>query len=117
MQMYKILDLCGPHCVSIEEGEKVRKIIVENLSNGKTIELDFDGVQTLTSSFLNSAIGRLYGEFEKSKIENAIKVKGLDKSDGALMAIVIKNAIEFYAKDPKAREAAKDVIKDLKEDS
>ena len=117
MQTYKILDLCGPHCVSIEEGEKVRKIIVENLHNNKTVELDFVGVLTLTSSFLNSAIGRLYGEFEKSKIEDALRVKGLDKNDEALMAIVIKNAIEFYAKDQKARDAAKDVIRDLKEDS
>jgi len=117
MQIYKIFDLCGPHCVSIEEGEKVRKIIVDNFNNGKTIELDFNGVQTLTSSFLNSAIGRLYGDFEKSKIENFLGVKGLDKSDEALMAIVIKNAIEFYAKDQRAREAARDVIKDLKEDN
>ena len=50
-------------CVAACDGQKVYEIIKAALCENKKIELSFAYVNELTPTFLNSAIGQLYGCF------------------------------------------------------
>jgi len=60
----QIASLVGSNlCIASDDGEKVHDAIVAALRNGKKVRLSFEGVEDLTSAFLNTAVGQLYGEF------------------------------------------------------
>ena len=49
-------------CVAAEDGEKVFAQIKKALLKGKKIDISFLNVKMLTSAFLNTSIGKVYGE-------------------------------------------------------
>ena len=66
--------------------------------------LDFAGVGTLTSSFLNAAIARLYSSFPADELERRLLWEGLDDTDKGILHLVMKNAALFYAADQGQRD-------------
>jgi len=55
----------GSECTSLDQGEKVYNLLLGELKQKKTVEVDFQGVQTLFSPFLMGSLGKLLGHFEK----------------------------------------------------
>lgn len=51
-------------CNTAKDGEEVRAKIVPFLRNQKQVELSFDGVEDVPSSFINAAIVTLLNEFD-----------------------------------------------------
>ena len=41
----------GPNCSSIDDGEKILKLIRPELTKGFTVELDFEGVKSVFTPF------------------------------------------------------------------
>lgn len=89
----------NPMCVEASDGEKVCRIISEFLKNDKKISLSFQNIEMITSAFLNSAIGVLYGKFDEQKIKSSVKIQDLNATDAMLLKRVIETAKLFY-KDP-----------------
>ncbi|MBM3300876.1 MAG: STAS-like domain-containing protein, partial [Deltaproteobacteria bacterium] len=50
-------------CVAADDGQKVYEQIAAALKQGWGVQLSFRNVTSLTSAFLNAAVGQLYGEF------------------------------------------------------
>ncbi len=67
--------------------------------------LDFSGVKTLTSSFLNAALGCLFASFSVDTLTQKLKYLGLDPTDEKLVKLVVTNAIQFYAATPELQQA------------
>jgi hypothetical protein len=67
--------------------------------------LDFSGVRTLTSSFLNAAVGCLVASFSINRLDTQLKWTGLDATDEKLLRLVLKNAARFYSATPDGRAA------------
>ena len=67
-----VADRFGSICVSSEDGAKLCALIQESLDRSETVTLDFAGVTTLASLFLNNAIGCLYGSYNKNLLEEKI---------------------------------------------
>lgn len=109
----KPLDLFGPHCVKAEHGEQLFASIVPALSDGHDVRLDFSGVQTLVSLFLNPAIGRLYGKFEQGFLDGHLHISGLDEVDQNVVSVVIQNAKDFYSKGKAERQRQDQIVKDV----
>lgn len=61
----QLLDTIGPECVSLDQGDKVYDLLLGQLKEKNTVEVDFQGVQTLFSPFLMGCLGKLLGHFEK----------------------------------------------------
>lgn len=83
-------------CVTDGDGKKVYDVIFCAVSNGNEVIISFDGVTDLTSAFLNNAIGRLYGKFEKDYIKSKLRVSDMSKSDMVLLKIVVDRAKSFF---------------------
>jgi hypothetical protein len=95
--------LVGPACVAGSAGIKVKTQVEAAFTRGSTVVLDFSGVTTLTTSFLNQAVGALREHASKADLEAKLSVSGLDKLDAQLYRLVMIGADRFYAgKDPRS---------------
>ena len=96
-----IFEVVGsPLCVASNDGQKVYNRLTAALEADRSIVLSFRNVTTLTSAFLNTAIGQLYGSFSEEKIRSRLKVKNVESDDLALLKRVVDNA-KLYFKDPQ----------------
>ena len=65
----------SPLCVASGDGQKVYNRIAAVLKQDRRVLLSFRNVSTLTSAFLNTAIGQLYGAFDEDQIRALLKVE------------------------------------------
>ena len=87
-------------CVASGDGQKVYERLSVALKADRNVTLSFHNVTTLTSAFLNAAIGQLYGTFSKEQIRDLLKVVDAEQDDLALLKRVVDNA-KLYFKDPE----------------
>lgn len=90
----------SPLCVASDDGQKVYDRLDAALKADRIVSLSFHNVTTLTSAFLNAAIGQLYGTFSEEHIRTQLKVEDMEQDDLALLKRVVDNA-KLYFKDPK----------------
>ena len=83
-------------CTSEEDGERVYTQIKKAMKSDLKVEISFQNVESLTTHFLDDAIGRLYGDFTESKIKESLSVKGLGIYNTLLLKRVISNAKSFF---------------------
>ena len=86
-------------CVASDDGQKVYDRIEAALKEGRSVALSFRNVTSLTSAFLNAAIGQLYGSFDEEQIRARLKVQNMEADDRALLKRVVDTAKEYF-KDP-----------------
>jgi CRISPR/Cas system CSM-associated protein Csm2 small subunit len=55
----KILEEVGRQCLSLDQGERLYRILQPALKNKETVQLDFSGVENMLTPFLHAAIGKL----------------------------------------------------------
>lgn len=92
-----VFEIVGsPLCVASDDGQKVYDRLRVALIDEHKVKLSFHNVELLTSAFLNSAIGQLYGEFNEEKIRTLLDVKEITPSDIALLKRVISTAKEYF---------------------
>lgn len=97
----RIFDIVGgPLCVSADDGQRVHDKIAPLLRGGTPVVLSFERVETLIPTFLNVAIGQLYGEFHEDRIREMVTVQDMDAEDRAVLKRVVDNA-KAYFKAPK----------------
>ncbi len=69
----RLIETIGPECISLDQGEKVYRLLLGELNDKKTVEVDFQGIETLFSPFLMGCLGKLLGHFEKEALmENLV---------------------------------------------
>lgn len=89
--------LGGPLAVSTEDGQALHDRIAPLLRAGQRVALGFDGMQTTTPTFLNAAIGQLYGEFEHGEIRALLSVRDAASADLALLKRIVENSKAYFA--------------------
>src|SRR5262245_3805813 len=93
----RVIDYLGPVCVDPEDGARLSARTKEALSRGESVCLDFTGVTTLASAFLNAAVGCLYASFSEEDLSRRLSWKGLDETDESVLRFVQRNAVRFYS--------------------
>ena len=91
-------------CISVKDGEKVFAKVKAILNDGGRVRLSFKGVGLITGAFLNGAIGRLFGIFDKKKIHESVRVRDIEEGYLLLIKAIADNAIRYY-KDPARQKA------------
>ncbi len=100
----------SPLCVASGDGQKVYDRLAATLRQNRRVVLSFLNVSTLTSAFLNTAIGQLYGEFNENHIRELLKVEDMEGEDLALLKRVVDTA-KLYFKDPERfNQAARETL-------
>jgi STAS-like domain of unknown function (DUF4325) len=92
-------------CVASDDGQKVYNRLNAALKEGQNVTLSFRNITTLTSAFLNSAIGQLYGSFTEEQIRSLLKVQDIQKDDLGLLKRVVETAKQYF-KDPRKFDQA-----------
>lgn len=111
MRTLKVSIICGKHCLAPDEGEALFKEIYGTLQKGEDVLLDFNGVDTLASSFLNTAVGRLFGKFDYGFLDARLQWVGLDQQDERVLRLVIENAKEHFQKSEAEREITAKIVR------
>lgn len=94
----RILDVVGgPLAVSTDDGQALHDRIAPLLRCRLRVALGFDGMQITTPTFLNAAVGQLYGEFEHGEIRALLSVRDAGPDDLALLQRVVENAKHYFA--------------------
>ncbi len=108
-----IFEIVGsPLCVASNDGQKVYERLAAGLKEGRNVMLSFHNVSTLTSAFLNAAIGQLYGEFSEDHIRSLLKVQDMQADDLALLKRVVETAKQYFSDPPKFDQAVQDSLGD-----
>ena len=96
-------------CTASDDGEKVHIKIAEALGRGDRVQISFQGVEDLTSAFLNAAVGQLYGEFPEDKLRSVL-LPPLEASpeDLALLKRVVDRAKAFFQDPERFKRAARE---------
>ncbi|MGQ3891796.1 STAS-like domain-containing protein [Legionella sp. CNM-4043-24] len=106
-----VFEIVGsPLCVASGDGQKVFSRLVAALNDNREIILSFGNVTILTSAFLNTAIGQLYGTMSEEKIRSLLHVEDMQADDIALLKRVIDTAKQYFADPNKFEKAIHDVI-------
>ena len=86
----------GKAAVSTEDGDSLFETISAFLEKDFEVVLDFINIETLTSTFLNAAIGQLYSRFEGPFLREHLRVNNLAPEDRELMIKIIERAKEYF---------------------
>ncbi len=61
-------DMIGDKLESLDDGGKLYQAIHKELQGGAQVELDFTGVRSIITPFLNASLGKLLDVFEKETL-------------------------------------------------
>lgn len=101
----------GSICVTAGAGESLCVLATTALQAGIPVQINFAGVETLATRFLNPAIGCLYATFEEKFLSSMLTLKGLDAIDTQIVETVQRNAIRFSRATSDQQAAIIDVSK------
>ena len=98
--LLNVFEIIGsPLCVASDDGQKVYERIQKALIQGRSVTLSFMNVTSLTSAFLNAAVGQLYGESSEEEIRAKLTVRDMEPDDLVLLKRVVETA-KVYFQDP-----------------
>jgi len=97
-------------CVASEQGEKVHSLLKAALRQQHEVDLSFENVSVLTSAFLNSAVGQLYGEFSEMDIQAGLSVSDMSQEDADLLRRVVETAKSYFSNPDQLRRARREVL-------
>ena len=93
----EIRKLVGKNCMTGEDGQKVYNEIYPLLLEGKSVELDFDGVTIFASPFFNVAIGQLLRDIDSYSLNQLLKPSHLSPLGLRILKRVIENSKWYYS--------------------
>lgn len=98
------------YCVASEDGMLVFQQIAKALTDGYQVEISFLNVESLTSAFLNAAIGQLYGSFPEDLLSKSLSVSNIQADDLNLLKRVIDTAKLYFSRPEILNNAWEHVI-------
>ena len=102
----------GPSCVASDDGQKVYDRIAAALKEGRSVTVSFADVMSLTPTFLNAAIGQLYGSFTEKQIRSMLKVQDAQPNDLALLKRVVETAKQYFRNPQRFQQAAREALEE-----
>jgi len=84
--------------VASEDGDKVFTVVRDSINRGDKINISFGKAKVVTSAFLNSAFGRLYGVYKEPEIENHLSFTNLTNNYSELLNATKELAKKYYTK-------------------
>lgn len=96
--------------VTPEEGLPVYNSIIEAFKKGNTVTLDFEGVDMLTTAFLNVVIGDLYKDYSSEKLKSMLALAHFSEPTAKRIKKVTDNAKLFYKDENSYNKDVEEVL-------
>lgn len=96
--------------VTPEEGLPIYNSIIEAFKKGNTVTLDFEGVDMLTTAFLNVVIGDLYKDYNSEKLKSMLVLVNFSESTAKRIKKVTDNAKLFYKDENSYNKDVEEVL-------
>jgi hypothetical protein len=112
---YKIKDLIGENCITLDDGQKVYDLIHPELLAGYPVEVDFAGVEVFASPFFNAAFGYLLKDLATEDLNRLLKVSNLTPVGREVLQLVIQNSAQYYS-DPEFRKTLDEILSEQAEE-
>ena len=97
--------------MTVEDGEKVYRLIHPELLAGQRVELDFTGVKVFATPFFNHSIGKLLQDIPPNQLDALLTGSNLTPVGESVLRRVRKNSEEYY-RNPEARRALDSILSD-----
>ena len=95
--------------IEADDGQKVFDLIVKAFRDDKKVTLSFQNIEMLTTAFLNTAVGQLYGNFSEDFIREHLEVSDISDSGKVALKRVVDTA-KLYYKDTEILKKSIDEI-------
>lgn len=115
LSLYEIVG--SPLCVASDDGQKVYDRLAAALEQDRGVTLSFHNITTLTSAFLNAAIGQLYGKFTEEQIRALLRVRDMLPDDMALLKRVVETAKQYFKDPQRFDQAVREAMEDNGDDA
>lgn len=102
----------NPLCVASDDGQKVFERITAAIQAEQNVKLSFTNVSTLTSAFLNTAIGQLYDKFPEEKIRSSLSLEDIEPDDLALLKRVVDTAKQYFKDTARFKAVVREEMED-----
>lgn len=116
MYILDVFTYTGKNCITRTDGDKIYNLIYPDLLAGKTIQLNFEGVEIYASPFFNAAIGRLLKDIKKEVIDENLKLVNIKQVGQETFELVKSNSSQYY-NDHSFRKSLDAVLNDEEEDN
>lgn len=93
----KVIDLVGERATDTAQGDILYQRILDAFSDKQQVLLDFAGMKTILSVFLNNALGALYKKYDSKFLNNNLKIKNMSPDDMFILKRVTERARAFFA--------------------
>lgn len=92
-----IYELLGSKdAVSSEDGSVLFKEIMKALNEDDIVTLDFNKIESITTAFLNVAIGQLYSKYDSAKLRECLKLENIGAGDLTSLKRVVDRAKQYF---------------------
>ena len=92
-----VIDWVGDRATDMKQGDQIYDLILEGFKKKEVVHVDFSGMKTVLSTFLNNAIGTLYKDYTSEELNNNLKIENLCDDDMFILRRVTQRAKEFYS--------------------
>lgn len=98
--------------VTTEDGNSIFQLLSSNFNVGKNIVLDFEGINLMTTAFLNAAIGQLYSNnsYSSDFLNKNLELINVQDTDKHLFPMVVKRAKEYFENKESFEKNSNDAI-------
>ena len=96
--------------ITPDDGEPIYNAIMDSFKNNRSVILDFDGVEMMTTAFLNVVIGNLYKDYSSDQLKSLLDFSNLPASIAIRIKKVTDNAKLFYKDQEKYTKIIEGVI-------
>ncbi|MCJ2080666.1 STAS-like domain-containing protein [Methylobacterium sp. J-090] len=94
----------GGICVSAADGHRVHDLVYDHILAGHRVCLSFESVTRMTTAFLNTAVGQLYGAFPPDRLrEQLAPPVCADPRQLVQLKLVVDRAKVFFDNPVRAR--------------
>lgn len=106
----RIIDAIGDRATDMRQGDSICKMIVSGFEAGEHVTLDFEGMKTILSTFLNTAIGKLYQNYTSEFLNANLRLVNICPEDKFILSRVIARAKDFYSNPALITEALDEAL-------
>lgn len=92
-----IFEITGQNCLTLDQGDAVYNRIHPELLAGRSVALEFSGVEIFASPFFNAAVGRLLRDIPAEDLNRLLAFEHLSASGLEVLRHVVENSKEYYA--------------------
>lgn len=85
------------YAVSTEDGARIYELVSNSFTKKTDVEIDFENVELIVSTFLNAAIGQLYGVYTTEYIQQHLAISNMSNEDLDVLKKVTDRAKTYFA--------------------